>query len=74
MKQKSIYSKEQEKLVSKLKKAREEAGFTQAQAAKKMQRTQSYISKVESGQLKIDIVEIKRFSNLYKKDISYFIN
>ncbi|MEK7657667.1 MAG: helix-turn-helix domain-containing protein [Patescibacteria group bacterium] len=58
--------------VGRLKKARLEAGLTQVVAAKKLKRPQSYISKVEAGEQRLDIVEIKKFATLYKKDIIHF--
>lgn len=70
---KGIYSKEHIKLVKQLKRAREEAGFNQKQVAKLLGTTQSYVSKVESGQRRIDIGQLKRFVEIYKKDIRFFI-
>lgn len=70
---KSIYSKDQDFLVKQLRKAREEIGFDQSKVAKLLDKTQSYISKAESGQRRIDIVQLKEFAMIYKKDISYFI-
>lgn len=70
---KSIRTKEYQDFTERLQKARIEAGLTQVDAAKKLKRPQSYISKAEAGEQRLDIVEIKKFSNLYKKDISYFI-
>jgi len=69
----SIRTKEYQDFAERLKKARMEAGFTQVEAAKKLKRPQSYISKAEAGEQRLDVVEIKKFANLYKKDISYFI-
>ncbi|MEK7616667.1 MAG: helix-turn-helix transcriptional regulator [Patescibacteria group bacterium] len=71
---KSIYTKVHEDIVNKLKNAREKAGLSQLEAAKKVGKTQSYISKVESGQRQIDIVELKKFAQVYKKDLKEFIN
>ena len=70
----TIYLEEYKKLIKKLKKARLEAGLTQIQVANKLKEPQSYISKVEAGDQRIDIIELKRFSELYKKTINYFIN
>jgi transcriptional regulator with XRE-family HTH domain len=53
--------------------AREDAGPTQAQIAKILRESQSFISKVETGQQKLDILEVKQFAKLYQKDISYFL-
>ena len=43
------------------------------QVAKKIGRPQSHISNVESGQQRVDVVELKRFAKMYGKDISYFV-
>jgi transcriptional regulator with XRE-family HTH domain len=69
----TIYSKEHRKLVERLKKARKEAGLDQEAVAKLLGVTQSYISKMESGQRRIDIVQLRRFGKVYKKKIDYFI-
>lgn len=70
---KTIYSKEHQYLVEQMKKARKEAGFDQKKVAKLLGRTQSYVSKVESGQLRIDIVQLKEFARIYKKSLDFFI-
>ena len=70
---KTIYSKEHRALVEKLKKARKKAGLDQSDVAKLLGISQSNISKMESGQRRIDIVQLKRFAKLYKKQIEYFL-
>jgi transcriptional regulator with XRE-family HTH domain len=70
---KTIYSKEHRILVERLKKARKEAGLDQEAVAKLLEVSQSYISKMESGQRRIDIVQLKRFAKVYKKKIDYFL-
>jgi len=70
---KSIRTKEYADFVGKLRKARIDAGLTQVQVAKKLKRPQSYISKAESGEQRLDVIELKKFAKLYKKDINYFI-
>jgi len=70
---KSIYSEKQKKFIEKLKKTRKEAKLTQKQVAEKLGYTQSYLSKIESGQLKVDIFQIEELANIYKKEINYFI-
>jgi len=69
----AIYEKEHKKIVERLKSARLEAGLGQVEVAEKLGRTQSYISKIESGQRRFDVLQLKEFAKLYKKDISYFI-
>lgn len=69
----SIRTKEYQDFAEKLKKARLESGLTQVEVAKKLKRPQSYISKSEAGEQRLDIVEIKKFATLYKKEVGYFV-
>ncbi|MGB4076126.1 MAG: helix-turn-helix transcriptional regulator [Minisyncoccia bacterium] len=70
---KSVHTKEYAVFVDRLKKARMEAGLTQVQVSKKLGRPQSHVSNVESGQQRVDVIELKRFASLYRKDINYFL-
>lgn len=70
---KVIYSKEHKFLVEQLKKAREESGYDQQQVAEVLGKTQSYISKIESGQRRVDVVQLKEFAKVYKKALNYFL-
>ena len=70
---KSIHTKQYAYFVERLRKAREEAGLTQVQVAKKLKRPQSHVSNVESGQQRGDVVELQTFAKMYGKDINYFI-
>jgi len=70
---KTIYSQAYKELVKKLTKAREAANLTQKQAGKKFGRSQSYISKIEAGQLCIDVIQLKELAAIYKKKVQDFI-
>ena len=70
---KAIYSKDHKYIVEQLKKARQEAGLEQEQVAKILEKTQSYVSKIESGQRRIDIITLKGFAKIYKKSLDFFI-
>ena len=70
---KTIYTKTHRELVSKLIKARKQAKLKQEEAAKKLGKTQSYISKIEIGQRRVDIVQLKELAALYKKKLDFFI-
>ncbi len=59
--------------MQRLKTARIEANLTQVQVAKKLGHHQSYISKIESGERRIDVVELNRLAKLYGKRVSYFL-
>jgi transcriptional regulator with XRE-family HTH domain len=70
---KTIYSKGHKALIEKLIKARKDAGLLQEDAAKLLGRTQPYISKIEAGQRRIDLIQLKEFAKIYKKDLNFFI-
>ena len=56
----------------KLRRAREEARMTQVEAAHRLGKPQSFVSKAESGERRVDYVEIQILSRLYGKRLSYF--
>ena len=70
---KSVYSKDYRDIIERLKTARIGAGLAQQEVANKLGKPQSYISKIESGERRLDVAEIKKFAVIYKKDISFFI-
>ena len=70
---KSIYGVEYKKVVTNLRKARLESGFKQEDVAQKLNKPQSYVSKIERGERRIDVVELKAFARLYKKSLDYFL-
>lgn len=69
---KTIHTSEYRKIVDKLKQARLEAGLTQQKVAKKIKKPQSYISKVEAGEQRVDVIELKKFAELYNKLMNFF--
>ena len=71
---KTIWTKEYAKFIKKLKQARLKAGLRQIEVAKKLKRPQSYISRVESGGYRLDIIEVKRFAKIYGEDLNKLIN
>lgn len=71
---KSIFSKDHKLLIRKLKKARDDSGLEQKDVARLLRKTQSHVSKIESGQRRIDIIQLKEFAKIYKKDLSFFLD
>lgn len=67
-----IWSPEYKAFLKKLRQARKEAGLTQVQAAKKLGKPQSYVSKCESGERRVDVVELRKYAKLYKKTVGFF--
>lgn len=70
---KVIYSTDHRLLVERLKQARLDSGLDQITAARLLGKSQSYISKIESGQRRLDIVQLKQFAKIYKKDLEFFL-
>jgi len=71
---KSAHTDDYKKVTDRLKQARLEAGLSQQLVAEQISKPQSYISKVESGERRLDIVEIKVLAKVYKKKIDYFLD
>ena len=67
---KSIFSKEYKEVLARLKQARIDAGFSQQEVAEKLKKPQSYISKIESGERRLDIAELKALAVIYGKSLS----
>ena len=61
-------------MLADLRQAREEAGLTQAEVAAFFDRPQSFVSKCESGERRIDPTELRMFAKLYRKPASYFLD
>lgn len=54
---KSVFSDRYNLFVKALVRARKASGITQAQLASKLDKPQSYISKIERGERRVDVVE-----------------
>ena len=71
---KTIYSKQYKEIIAKLRKVRIEAGLSQLEVAEKLAKPQSYVSKIERGDRRLDIAELKIIAGIYKKPVSYFVD
>ncbi len=56
---KTIYTEEYGVLLRLLREAREAAGLTQVQLAKKLRQSQSFVSKVERGDRRLDLIQLR---------------
>lgn len=59
--EKSIHSEDYRLFLRLLRDARERAGLTQEDLAQRLQETQSFVSKCERGERRIDVVELRHF-------------
>lgn len=69
---KSIYQRENEILRALLRSWREDAGMVQEQVSDSLGKPQSYISKIERGERRLDVLELRVLCRLYGKDLSAF--
>jgi transcriptional regulator with XRE-family HTH domain len=58
---KSTFTSEYRVLVRLLKETRIAASFTQVDLAQALGQTQSYVSKVERGELRLDVIQLRHF-------------
>lgn len=68
-----LHSKAYKSVASKLRQARLDAGLTQVEVAKKLEKQQSFVSKIESAERRVDVAELAVLAKIYKKDIKYFV-
>ncbi len=71
---KTIYSDKYKRVLQLLRQARKDAGLTQIEVADALRKSQSYVAKCESGERRIDVVELYEFANLYRKSIGFFLD
>lgn len=68
----STYDSKYRQFLSKLRKAREEAALTQTQVASALGKPQTFVSKSELGERRVDFIEVEQFARVYGKPLSYF--
>ena len=67
--EKTQHTRDYRKLVAALRKAREAAGLTQQQVAQELGLYASFVSKVEKGERRLDVVELAAFCRVYQADL-----
>ncbi len=67
------YRQKYRQFLRRLKQARQEAKLRQVDVAKKLRRPQSFVSKCESGERRVDVIELAEFARLYRKPLSFFV-
>lgn len=68
----NIHSKDYQKFIKLLRKARAESGLTQKQVADKLNKPQSFVSKSEFGERRVDFVELVKIAKILGKPLDYF--
>lgn len=68
MSKSSLHSDENKALVAVLVAARKEAGFSQADVAEGMNKIQQFVSRIESGERRVDLLEFIMYARAIKAD------
>lgn len=66
-------SADEQDFLRRLRQARLDAGLTQEQAGARIGRTQTFVSKAERGERRLDVVELRAFARIYRKRPSHFL-
>jgi transcriptional regulator with XRE-family HTH domain len=68
-----IFSPRYQEFLVKLRQARLDAGLTQVEVARALDKPQSYVSKCESGERRVDVTELQLFAAVYQRPIEDFL-
>ena len=69
----SLHSEAYQRFLMRLRRARRAAGLTQWEVGRRLGRPQSYVSKCESGERRVDVVELVEFAKLYSRRLDFFV-
>ncbi len=68
----ALHTKRYKAFLVRLRQAREETGLTQVQVAKRLGRSQTWLSKCELGERRVDFVELEDIAAAYKVPLEFF--
>lgn len=68
----ALQTKRYRAFLARLREAREAAGLTQVQVAKKLGRPQTWVSKCELGERRVDFVELEDWATACGKPLDWF--
>ncbi len=72
MLEEQAYRETYRRFLARLREARRQAGLTQAEAARRLGKPQSFLSKCESGERRVDFIELLALAELYGVDVNFF--
>ena len=71
--EKSIFSDDYKLFLQLVRSARQRAGLTQEDVAKRLGKTQSFVSKCERGERRLDIVDVREFCRAIGTTLPEFV-
>lgn len=69
----TLYTRENEVLSQLIREMRNAAGLTQAACAEALGKPQSYVSKIESGTQRIDLIQLKEYCSICNVSLTIFV-
>jgi transcriptional regulator with XRE-family HTH domain len=69
----AIWAPEYRSLLARLRQARHDAGLTQAEVGRRLGLRQNVVSRMETGERRVDPVELARFAAVYGKPLDWFL-
>ena len=60
------------RFLDRLVRARRDSGLTQAEVAGRLRKPQSFVSKCETGERRVDVVELSAFADIYNRPLDWF--
>ena len=69
----STWAPEYRFMLARLRQARRDAKLTQAEVGRRLGLRQAFISKLESGERRLDPVELARLAAIYGKPVPWFL-
>lgn len=70
---KTIYIAQRDRLIGVLRDMRLEAGLTQAELAARVNKDQAYVSRYESGQRRLDVLEVREICQAIGSTLEEFV-
>ena len=70
----AAYRQRYRAFLERLRQARRDAGLTQSDVARSLRRPQSFVSKCESGERRVDVVELQQLARLYDRPLTFFVS
>ena len=71
--EKSVFTREYEVFCETLRKTRESAGVTQVELAKRLGQSQSFVTKIETGYSRVDIVQLRTICQVLDTTLPAFV-
>jgi transcriptional regulator with XRE-family HTH domain len=71
--EKSVHTQEYAILLQLLREIRESASVTQVELGRRLGQTQSFVSKCERGEIRLDVIQLRAICGLLNMDLPTFI-